>query len=350
LADYWIKAGGKVHGPFNSRELKKLIANGKLKESHELSPDKKSWKAAGKVGGLTFPDGKETATPSKPAARGEQTAKQSQEVSNNNPVSSPTSEDTIDRSWWLSAQHFLAQNPIPVAVALLLCLAVVHYLVISPWLHFSKVLSAAEDGNVPAQLEVALLFETGSGTWKSFPDAVKWYATAAENGDVKALFVIYGAVAAERSGDEKQIVLTPKIIRDQQLKELMERNPLLGFLTTVAKMNHDGDGDKTMAKDDSDTFDRVSETAGGGDYKVDPLASRLLTKQTESGSAIASLQLTNAARLTDADSIRLTASTVNVTLLDFLGDSSNEIGFDPDSAGLHAFRVLSAIATEVSKT
>ena len=114
MADYWIKAGGKVHGPFNSRELKKLIANGKLKESHELSPDKKIWKPAGKVGGLTFPDGKKSETQSMPTAEVEQAAKQTLDVSNNGPDSSTTSGETIGRSWWLSTRQFLGHNPIPV--------------------------------------------------------------------------------------------------------------------------------------------------------------------------------------------------------------------------------------------
>lgn len=350
MADYWIKASGKVHGPFNSRELKKLIANGKLKESHELSPDRKIWKSAGKVGGLTFPDGKEAVTPTNPAAAGEQVAKQSLEVSDDDSASSTTSEETIGRSWWLSTQHFLGQNPIPVAVALLLCLAVVHYLVISPWLHFSKVLSAAEEGNVYAHMEVALLYETGAGTWQSYSDAIKWYAAAAEKGNMNAIFLLYGAVAAKRTGDEKQIVLT-SISKTDQLKELMERNPLMGLVMTLSEAHQNGNADKPMAEVDFDTFDRGSETKGGiRDYKVDPLASAFLTRQAESGSAIAAMQIANVARIKGEDSETATPNTVNAELLVFLSDASNASGFSPDSAGPHAFKVLSDIAAQIDQT
>lgn len=350
MADYWIRASGKIHGPFNSRELKELIAKGKLKTSHEVSPDQQRWKLAGEVNGLTFPVSMTSAIPV--------TVESATQASEAGDVESGQATVPVTRKQrlsWLEVRHFLAANRIPVAIALLLCLAAVHYLVISPWLYFSKVLSAAEEGNVPAQMEVALLYETGSGTWRSYPDALKWYATAAENGNMNAMFLIYGSVAAERTGSEEQIVLVltggRDLRREIAAKDLMEKNPLIGLVTMLAQAHQNGDADKPMTKDNADKFNRMSETTECiREFEADPLASAFLTKQAADGSAIAAMQLANVARINRVESETATTNTVNAELLSFLSDASNASGFLPDSAGPHAFKVLSDIAAQIGQT
>jgi TPR repeat protein len=228
---------------------------------------------------------------------------------------------------------------IPVAAALLFCLAAIHYFVISPWLHFSKVLSAAEEGNVPAQMEVALLYETGSGTWQSYPDALKWYATAAENGDMNAMFLLYGAVAAERVGDEDRIVLVPK----------GGRNELMGLLMMLGQAYQKGDADRPVSKGDLETFDRVSESAGGiRDYKADPLASAFLEKQAASGSEIAVMQLANVAGISEANSATAKTDAVDTELLSFLDNSASAAEFAQDASVIHVYEALRAVAVRLS--
>ncbi|MHC4880266.1 MAG: GYF domain-containing protein [Planctomycetota bacterium] len=342
MAEYWIRASDKIHGPFSSRELKGLIAKGKLRQSHEVSPDQTRWKPAGEVKGLTFPDSSPPAIPDAAEPTESVTPPDAETVD----TESDRSKGTV--SWkqrvsWLEVRHFLAANRISVAVALLLCLAALHYLVISPWLHFSKVLSAAEEGNVPAQMEVALLYETGTGTWQSYPDALKWYASAAENGDMNAMFLLYGAVASERSGDETRLVLTSTDGRGQRpeiTKELMEKNPLLGLVTMLAEAHQDDDSDRPLPSDDVDKFN----------YAADPLASAFLTKQAGDGSAIAMMQLANVAHITEKSSTTTGAGAVEAGLLSFLIDASNANGFDQKSSAVRAFQALSDVANQLNST
>ena len=56
MKEYWIKAGGKVRGPFNATQLKKLAASGKLRRDHKVSSDQETWTLAEEVSGLRFPE------------------------------------------------------------------------------------------------------------------------------------------------------------------------------------------------------------------------------------------------------------------------------------------------------
>jgi hypothetical protein len=51
---------------------------------------------------------------------------------------------------------------------------------------FHATLKAAEQGNVPAQTAVAMLYANGRGVQQNYAEAGKWWIKAAEGGDVKA--------------------------------------------------------------------------------------------------------------------------------------------------------------------
>jgi TPR repeat protein len=51
---------------------------------------------------------------------------------------------------------------------------------------FRSTLKDAEEGNVPAQAAVAMLYANGRGVQQSYTDAAKWWIKAAEGGDLKA--------------------------------------------------------------------------------------------------------------------------------------------------------------------
>jgi len=46
--------------------------------------------------------------------------------------------------------------------------------------------NAAENGNIKAQFNLALLYENGEGIEQNLEKALYWYQKAAENGDAKA--------------------------------------------------------------------------------------------------------------------------------------------------------------------
>jgi uncharacterized protein len=51
---------------------------------------------------------------------------------------------------------------------------------------FRSTLKAAEQGNLPAQAAVAMLYANGRGVQQSYAEAGKWWIKAAEGGDLKA--------------------------------------------------------------------------------------------------------------------------------------------------------------------
>lgn len=55
---------------------------------------------------------------------------------------------------------------------------------------FSLWLPLAEQGNVAAQYNVAVLFEKGQGVAQNYPEAARWYLKAAEQGDPEAQYSI----------------------------------------------------------------------------------------------------------------------------------------------------------------
>lgn len=57
-----------------------------------------------------------------------------------------------------------------------------------PAMAFSNTLKAAEQGFVPAQNAVALMYANGKGTPQSYPEAAKWWVKAAEAGHLQAAF------------------------------------------------------------------------------------------------------------------------------------------------------------------
>jgi hypothetical protein len=55
-----------------------------------------------------------------------------------------------------------------------------------PALAFSNTLKAAEEGYVPAQNAVALMYANGKGTQQNYAEAAKWWVKAAEAGHLQA--------------------------------------------------------------------------------------------------------------------------------------------------------------------
>jgi TPR repeat protein len=67
---------------------------------------------------------------------------------------------------------------------------------------FHKTLQAAEQGSVPAEAMVGMLYAVAKGTPQSFPDAVKWWTKAAENGHplaAQSLSMAYRGVAGVKA-------------------------------------------------------------------------------------------------------------------------------------------------------
>ncbi len=54
MAQYWIRAGATIHGPFSIAQIREFALRGRLKPSHKLSTDKEKWLTASTVKGLKF--------------------------------------------------------------------------------------------------------------------------------------------------------------------------------------------------------------------------------------------------------------------------------------------------------
>ncbi len=61
---YYMRSKGKLFGPFDIEKLKRLAAKGTLTAADELSMDRQTWTAAGKVAELFAPE--EVGRPCKP--------------------------------------------------------------------------------------------------------------------------------------------------------------------------------------------------------------------------------------------------------------------------------------------
>lgn len=74
-----------------------------------------------------------------------------------------------------------------------------------PFLMFRWALKKAEKGDVAAQMEVALHYETGDGPWRSYPDAVHWYVRASSQGHHGAMHLLFGGLQFKRSGNPARV-------------------------------------------------------------------------------------------------------------------------------------------------
>jgi hypothetical protein len=54
MAQYWVRNGKSIYGPFTGSQLKRLAKKGELKSHHLISADQKEWTVAESVTGLEF--------------------------------------------------------------------------------------------------------------------------------------------------------------------------------------------------------------------------------------------------------------------------------------------------------
>ena len=179
------------------------------------------------------------------------------------------------------------------------------YFVGIPHLKFRWALKKAKQGDVAAQMDVALRYEAFGGTWRNFEEAIYWYAEAAGNGDLHAMFLIHGAMA-------------PK-------KELTSN-----YITI-----HDGYGKEALAvfalslgKDKATKVPKFFTDA----YQPDPLGQSVLQDYADRSSAIALVQLARdnpfSFRFQPSEYTERIASG---PLMDFFRNFGNETPFEPGS-------------------
>lgn len=136
------------------------------------------------------------------------------------------------------------------------------YFIGVPYLMFQWTLKKAEKGDVAAQVELGLRYEKGDGTWQDFTQAIRWYASAADKGDLNAMFLIHGALMPQNEPSGSRINVAERNVREkrQVLAELMtKRWPM---------------------------EDHIKQN-----IRIDPLAKAFLTSHAERGSSIALVHL-----------------------------------------------------------